>query len=193
MRQHSNAARALFIGRFQPFHYGHLSALKWILEREREVVIAVGSAQYSHSFKNPFTLGERLEMIAAALKEEGLWSRVIPVGVPDTDGRHSLWVQLVISYSPRFTRVYSNEPLTRMLFEEAGYEAKGIPFFKRELYEGTRIRRLIAQGGDWEGLVPPAVARLIKEVGGVERLRRLWEMDREKKARGEGARLTPPL
>ncbi|RLE99121.1 MAG: nicotinamide-nucleotide adenylyltransferase [Thermoprotei archaeon] len=193
MRQHSNAARALFIGRFQPFHYGHLSALKWILEREREVVIAVGSAQYSHSFKNPFTLGERLEMIAAALKEEGLWSRVIPVGVPDTDGRHSLWVQLVISYSPRFTRVYSNEPLTRMLFEEAGYEVKGIPFFKRELYEGTRIRRLIAQGGDWEGLVPPAVARLIKEVGGVERLRRLWEMDREKKARGEGARLTPPL
>ncbi|RLE86078.1 MAG: nicotinamide-nucleotide adenylyltransferase [Thermoprotei archaeon] len=193
MRQCSSAARALFVGRFQPFHYGHLSALKWILEREREVVVAVGSAQYSHSFKNPFTLGERLEMIAAALKEEGLWSRVIPVGVPDTDGRHSLWVQLVISYSPRFTRVYTNEPLTRMLFEEAGYEVRGIPFFKRELYEGTRIRRLIAQGGNWERLVPPAVARLIKEVGGVERLRRLWEMDQEKKARGGGARPTPPL
>ena len=156
-------------------------------------MIAVGSAQYSHSFKNPFTLGERLEMIAAVLKGEGLWTRVIPVGVPDTDGKHSLWVQLVISYSPRFTRVYTNEPLTRMLFEEAGYEVRGIPFFKRDLYEGTRIRRLIAQGGDWERLVPPAVARLIREVGGVERLRRLWEMEQEKKAREEGKHPIPPL
>ena len=34
-------SRGLFIGRFQPFHYGHLAALKWILSREDEVIFAL--------------------------------------------------------------------------------------------------------------------------------------------------------
>ncbi|RLF01945.1 MAG: nicotinamide-nucleotide adenylyltransferase, partial [Thermoprotei archaeon] len=55
--------RGLFVGRFQPFHLGHLKALRWILEREDEVIICIGSAQYSHSLRNPFTVGERVEMI----------------------------------------------------------------------------------------------------------------------------------
>ncbi len=173
----SGIDRALFIGRFQPFHKGHLHALKWILSREAEVVVAVGSAQYSHSFKNPFTLGERLEMIATALKEEGLWERVILAAVPDTDGKHSLWVQTVVSLCPRFRRVYTNEPLTRLLFEEAGYEVVGIPFLEREVYEGTKIRRIIAEDAGWETFVPPAVARIIREIGGVKRLTELVKLE----------------
>jgi len=165
--------RGLFVGRFQPFHYGHLHAIKWILEREEELVVVIGSAQYSHSLRNPFTLGERLEMIAAALKAEGLWSRVIPVGVPDTNGVHSLWVQLVVSCSPRFSRVYTNDPLTSLLFREAGYPVSAIPFFKREVYEGTRIRELMAMGEGWEELVPPPVVRVIREIGGASRIKRL--------------------
>ncbi len=170
--------RALFIGRFQPFHYGHLYALKWIAEREREVVVAVGSAQYSHSFRNPFTVGERIEMIAAALKEEGLWDRVVIAAVPDTDGKHSLWVRLVVSSCPRFKRVYTNEPLTRLLFEEEGFEISGIPFFKREVFEGTKIRLMMAEGGDWKSLVPPAVARVIDSIRGAERVARLYALER---------------
>ncbi|MEM1508838.1 MAG: nicotinamide-nucleotide adenylyltransferase [Thermofilaceae archaeon] len=166
------------MGRFQPFHKGHLHALKWILDREAETVIAVGSAQYSHSFKNPFTLGERLEMIAATLKEENLWDRVILAAVPDTDGQHSLWVQTVVSLCPRFRRVYTNEPLTRLLFEEAGYEVVGIPFLEREVYEGTKIRRIIAEGAEWEALVPPAAARIIKEIDGIKRLSELIKLEK---------------
>lgn len=168
--------RGLFVGRFQPFHYGHLYALKWILEREQEVVVAVGSAQYSHSFRNPFTLGERIEMIARVLKEEGLWDRTIVCGVPDTDGQHALWVRLVASCCPRFSRVYTNEPLTRLLFEEAGYSVIGIPYFDRERLEGTRIRIAIAEGREWRDLVPPSVARVIEEVNGVERISRLYQL-----------------
>lgn len=170
--------RALFIGRFQPFHYGHLRALKWITGREREVVVAVGSAQYSHSFRNPFTVGERIEMIAAVLKEEGLWDKVIVAAVPDTDGKHSLWVRLVVSSCPRFERVYTNEPLTRLLFEEEGFEVLGIPFFGREVFEGTKIRLIMAEGGDWRSLVPPAVARVIDSIRGVERVARLYALER---------------
>lgn len=170
--------RGLFIGRFQPFHYGHLHALKWILEREKEVVVAVGSAQYSHSFRNPFTLGERIEMIVSALKEYNMWDRVLVCSVLDTNGQHSLWVQLVLSSCPRFTRVYSNEPLTRLLFEEAGFNVLSIPFFDRDKYEGTRIRISMAEGGDWKSCVPSSVARIIEEIKGVERVARLYKLEK---------------
>lgn len=170
--------RGLFIGRFQPFHYGHLYALKWILDREDEVIVAVGSAQYSHSFRNPFTLGERIEMIAGVLKDQGLWDRTIVCGVPDTDGRHALWVQLVVLCCPRFSRVYTNEPLSRLLFEEAGYPVSGVPFFDRERFEGTRIRIAMAEGREWRDLVPPPVVEVIEEIDGVERVSRLYQLER---------------
>ena len=74
--------RGLFVGRFQPFHLGHLGAIKTALERVQELIIVVGSAEYSHSDKNPFTAGERVEMILAAMKEANIDSAryvVIPV------------------------------------------------------------------------------------------------------------------
>ena len=63
------SVRALFVGRFQPFHYGHLRALAIILQEVEELIIVVGSAQMSHETDNPFTAGERLEMIKGALDE----------------------------------------------------------------------------------------------------------------------------
>ena len=46
--------RALYIGRFQPFHLGHLHIVKYILEVSKEVIIAIGSSG-SHTVHNPFT------------------------------------------------------------------------------------------------------------------------------------------
>jgi len=161
---------ALFIGRFQPYHLGHLAATKWILEREEKLIIGIGSAQYSHTFENPFTAGERIEMILATLEEEGLVSRCIIVPIPDV-GQHAIWVQLVKQYCPPFSRVYSNSPLVRRLFVEAGIEVRGIPFFERDKYDATYIRRLMIEGGEWEKYVPRPVVSVIKRIGGVERLR----------------------
>ncbi|MEM3079801.1 MAG: adenylyltransferase/cytidyltransferase family protein, partial [Thermoproteota archaeon] len=53
------SSRGLFIGRFQPFHLGHLKAVEYIINRVDEVIIGIGSAQYSHTLENPFTAGER--------------------------------------------------------------------------------------------------------------------------------------
>ena len=55
--------RGLYVGRFQPFHLGHLGAIKAVLKEIDEFVIVIGSAQYSHNSNNPFTAGERLVMI----------------------------------------------------------------------------------------------------------------------------------
>jgi nicotinamide-nucleotide adenylyltransferase len=172
------AKRGLFVGRFQPFHKGHLQAVKEILNEVDELIVVVGSAQYSHRVDNPFTAGERIMMIRKALEEEKVdLKRIWIVPVPDVH-IHMVWVSVVESYTPRFDVVYSNEPLTRRLFIEAGYEVKPIPFHKREIYSATEIRKRMLSGKNWEELVPKSVASLIKEIGGVERLRDLTKTDK---------------
>jgi nicotinamide-nucleotide adenylyltransferase len=170
--------RGLFVGRFQPFHLGHLAAIKDVLEEVDELVIVVGGAQYSHNLNNPFTAGERLVMVRKALEEAGMdYSRVWVVPVPDVH-LHMMWVSAVKGYTPPFDVVYSNEPLTRRLFIEAKYRVKSIRFHERKLYSSTEIRERMLKEESWEKLVPKSVAAFIKEIDGVNRLRDLTKSDK---------------
>ena len=172
------AKRGLLVGRFQPFHLGHLQAIKDVLKEVDELVIVIGSAQYSHNLDDPFTAGERLVMVRKALEEAGIdYARVWVVPVPDVH-LHMMWVSAVEGYAPKFDVVYSNEPLTRRLFMEAGYEVKSIRFHKRRVYSSTEIRERLLNGESWEKLVPESVAEFIKEIDGVNRLRDLTKSDK---------------
>ncbi|UTC29649.1 bifunctional NMN adenylyltransferase/nudix hydrolase [Bajunvirus bajun] len=58
---------AVLIGRFQPFHNGHLAVIEKALERADKVLILVGSANLARDTRNPFTYEERRGMIRDAL------------------------------------------------------------------------------------------------------------------------------
>ncbi|NLB75151.1 MAG: nicotinamide-nucleotide adenylyltransferase [Crenarchaeota archaeon] len=170
--------RGLYVGRFQPFHNGHLDAIKYVLQNIDELIVVIGSAQYSHNNHNPFTAGERIVMIRQALLEanvnlDKLW--IVPV--PDVH-LHMLWVSAVEGYTPKFTTVYSNEPLTRRLFMEAGYKVNDLPLFDRKVYISTLIRENMIKNKNWTTLVPKAVATFIDEIDGVNRLKDLAQSDR---------------
>jgi nicotinamide-nucleotide adenylyltransferase len=170
--------RGLYVGRFQPFHLGHLESIKIVLKDVDEAVIAIGSAQYSHNINNPFTAGERLVMIRRALKEADIdLSRVWIVPVPDVH-LHMLWVAALEGYTPKFNVVYSNEPLTRRLFMEAGHKVKHIKFFDRKDYNSTLVREKMLHDDSWTTLVPKTVAEFISEIDGVNRLRDLARTDK---------------
>jgi nicotinamide-nucleotide adenylyltransferase len=172
------ANRGLYVGRFQPFHLGHLEAIKEVLKAVDELVIVIGSAQYSHNSNNPFTAGERLVMVRRALTDAGIdYSRLWIVPVPDVH-LHMLWVSALEGYTPRFNVVFSNEPLTRRLFMEAGYKVKSIRFFERKLYTSTLIREKMQNDDSWTTLVPKAVADFIRDIDGVNRLRDLTRTDK---------------
>jgi len=169
--------RALYPGRFQPFHSGHLEAVRYILRNTSEIIIMIGSALQSHTLRNPFTAGERITMVRLALNEAGIDpDKYYIVPVPDLE-IHGIWVSHVCSLVPRFDVVYSNEPLTRRLFIEAGFTVKNIPFYRRAQCSATEIRDRMLQGVSWESLLPKSVANYIKEIRGVERLRDLAKTD----------------
>jgi nicotinamide-nucleotide adenylyltransferase len=170
--------RGVFIGRFQPFHKGHLEVVKIILEGINELVLIVGSSQYSHMLDNPFTAGERITMIRKTIEEEKIQLPAIwVVPVPDVH-QHALWVSQIVSYSPKFDVAYTNEPLTHRLFIEAGVRVKPIPLIKRKVYSATEIRRRMIEEENWEELVPSSVADFIKEIDGIVRLQELTKTDR---------------
>jgi nicotinamide-nucleotide adenylyltransferase len=170
--------RGLYVGRFQPFHLGHLDIIKYALKQVDELVIVIGSAQYSHKTNNPFTAGERLVMVRQALREAGVAdSKLWIVPVPDVH-LHMLWVSAVEGYTPKFNLVFSNEPLTKRLFMEAGYEVKPIPLFERKVYMSTFVREKMVKDDSWTEFVPKSIADFILEIDGVNRLRDLARTDR---------------
>jgi nicotinamide-nucleotide adenylyltransferase len=159
------------IGRFQPLHNGHMEVIRKCAAESEKLTIGIGSAQYSHECDNPFTAGERYLMIDEVMKDEGIANYCI---VPIEDlNRYSLWVAQVESLSPPFSRVYSNNPLTRRLFSEAGYELRDSPLYNREIYSGTAVRKKMTEGEGWRPLVPGKAAEVIDYIDGVRRLREI--------------------
>ncbi len=176
----TTSSRGLMAGRFQPFHSGHLALAKQILEECDELVIVIGSAQFNFIDKDPFTAGERALMIHEALKEAKLnlaKCYVIPV---TNDENNARWIAYLRSMAPPFDVLYSGNDFVKhlALSQDPRLIVKSPRFAKKEEYNGTNIRRLMmAGGGQWKRLVPPAVAKVIEQVNGIERMRVLAGSD----------------
>ncbi len=156
---------ALFIGRFQPFHNGHLWAVKEILKSYDQVIIAIGSSQYAYTNQNPFTYEERKQMIIDALKEANIFSNsFVILAVPDIND-DATWVShvkaCVQAKNVTFQTIYTGNPQTKALF---GAEKEHVVFLN--LYENisaTQIREGIVHGIPIVHLIPKTVAHVIKK------------------------------
>lgn len=162
--------RGVFPGRFQPFHRGHRRFVERMAGDVDEVVVAIGSAQASHTGRNPFTAGERLTMIHRTLAAVNCPTYVVPI---EDLNRYRVWPAHVQALCPPFEAVYSNNPLVDQVCREAGFEVRGVELIDRDRYRGTEIRRRMVVGESWTDLVPAEVAAVVDEVAGVERLRRV--------------------
>jgi len=163
--------KALVIGRFQPFHRGHLAVIKKILSEADAMIIVVGSSQHRDEAENPFSADERVEMIGRALDSEEI-DGVQIFKVPDI-GDDDRYPGHVMDHVSTFEVIYSGNSLVQRLFRAAGKKVRKIRLIKRDEYSGTEIRRRMTAGEDWANLVPEAVVEYIDEIKGVERVKEL--------------------
>ncbi len=169
--------RGLMMGRFQPPHLGHLDLVKQILDECDEVIIALTGSQFNYIQKDPFTSGERIEMIHQSLKENNIDLGNCYIVAIENQFNVATWASYLKSSLPHFDKVYSGNDYVVMLLVDFGYSVVSPNFFDRELYNATKIRQMIANDGEWEKLVPSSVSQIIKKINGVKRLKTIFQSE----------------
>ncbi len=166
---------SLYIGRFQPFHNGHLDAVKQALKKTKHLIIGIGSAEDCFMAQNPFTTGERYQMIDETLKAEGV-SRdtysIIPIRNIDN---YALWVQHVELYCPPFKDVFTGSRVVKELFEAhaalSKFPHKVVSLNFNEAVSATEVRERMLNGKEWHHLLPKTVTSLLVKWKAEERIK----------------------
>jgi nicotinamide-nucleotide adenylyltransferase len=149
---------ALFIGRFQPFHNGHLYSLEKCLEIADKVTIAVGSSQESGTENNPWDYTVRKQMICEVVRERGIEGRVEKIiSCPDNPS-DSIWLSEIKKRAGTFDVVVSNNTWVLEIMKGAGYAVIESGLFNRDELEGVKIREMMRKGDEgWKLRVPKEV------------------------------------
>lgn len=161
----------LLIGRFQPFHLGHLEALKFALSKVDKLWVGLGSSNKVVEKNNPFTAEQRKEMILSSI-DDSIKNRISIYFIPDVDN-HMRWIEKIDTIVPKFDIIFSNDDLTKHLYSKRNIQVLSIPFLNRESLSGTNIRDLIISDQNWDDLVPDGTKNFLIQSGAKEYLKNL--------------------
>jgi len=161
----------LLIGRFQPFHLGHLDAVLFGLARTENLFIGIGSSNKSNEMKNPFSAGERREMIVSSI-EPSMIDRIKVFDIPDV-GNHEKWTFEIDKIIPKYDVVFTNDEFTKTLFEKRKINVVPVVLKDREKFSGTNVRELIADDKNWQDFIPHGTRKVLDKINAKERLKNL--------------------
>jgi nicotinamide-nucleotide adenylyltransferase len=171
--------RGMIHGRFQPFHNGHLEYLRGAAVRSDEVFVGITNPDPARikpepsdplrhlPESNPFSYVERLLMVKAAAGDLGLDPRAVHA-IPFPVNEPELWDAYVPPGVTQYLRLFSAWGGTKLdRLREAGYEVVVLDEGAEKEISGAEVREAMRNGDDWEALVPPGVARVIRELARV--------------------------
>jgi len=161
----------LLIGRFQPFHLGHLEALRFALSKVDKLWVGLGSSNKPVEKNNPFTAQQRKEMVLASI-DDSMNEKISIYFIPDVDN-HIRWIEKIDTIVPKFDIIFSNDDLTKHLYSKRNIQIFAIPFLNRESLSGTNIRNLIVNDQRWEDFVPDGTRNFLIKTGAKEFLKNL--------------------
>ena len=161
----------LLIGRFQPFHLGHLEALQFALSKVDKLWVGLGSSNKPIEKNNPFTAEQRKEMILSSINDS-MKEKISIYFIPDVDN-HIRWIEKIDSIVPKFDVIFSNDDLTKHLYSKRNIQVLTIPFLNRESLSGTNIRDLIVSDQKWHDLVPDGTRNFLEKTSAKEHLKNL--------------------
>ena len=170
-------------GRFQPFHNGHWQYARAALARCDFLIIGITNPDPSLIVlestdserhlpeANPFTFFERQQMIQATLVDANVPLSSVAI-VPFPIHHPERWRYYCPTETVQFIRVFStwgHEKLRR--FRDHGWQVDVLDEGTAKEVNGREVRRRMREGWGWEELMPLGVARVLREIGAVERLR----------------------
>ncbi|MDH3203197.1 MAG: nicotinamide-nucleotide adenylyltransferase [Nitrosopumilus sp.] len=161
----------LLIGRFQPFHLGHLEALQFALSKVEKLWVGLGSSNKPIEKNNPFTAEQRKKMILSSINNS-MKERITIYFIPDLDD-HIRWIEKIDTIVPKFDIIFSNDELTKHLYSKRNIQVISIPFVKRDVLSGTNVRDLIISNQKWNHLVPEGTKNFLTNTNVKERLKNL--------------------
>ena len=136
---------AVIIGRFQPYHFGHVKLVDHALEKHDHVVILIGSAGLPRTRKNPWTWNERADMIIAAHPLDEYRMSVLPIF--DVPGDDEAWAERVVGVVNGAAPVKSEITLVGHRKDDTSFYLDLFPDWKLDEVEshgtrdGTSIRK----------------------------------------------------
>lgn len=161
----------LLIGRFQPFHLGHLEALQFALSKVDKLWVGLGSSNKPVEKENPFTAEQRKEMILSSI-DDSMKEKISIYFIPDVDN-HIRWIEKIDTIVPKFDIIFSNDDLTKHLYSKRNIQVLAIPFLNRESLSGTNIRDLIIRDQKWDDLVPDGTRNFLEKTNAKQHLKNL--------------------
>jgi cytidyltransferase-like protein len=168
--------RGMIHGRFQPFHLGHLEYLRGAAAQSDEIFVGITNPDPTRikpepsdpirhvPESNPWSYAERLLMVKAASADLGLDPTRLHV-IPFPVNEPELWAAYVPDGVTQYLRLFSEWGGTKLeRFRAAGYEVVILDEGVVKAISGADVREALRESGDWESLVPPGVARVIREL-----------------------------
>jgi pantetheine-phosphate adenylyltransferase len=155
--------RAFYPGTFDPVHYGHLDLINRAAKIFDELVVGV----YEHDIPTKsllFSSAERIAMIEENLDGQDGVSVVVYRGLT-VDFARQVDAQVIV----RGLRVFSDfefEFRMALANQRLAPEIEVVTFITHEEHtflSGTTVREIASLGGDVSSMVPPSVARALKE------------------------------
>jgi nicotinamide-nucleotide adenylyltransferase len=158
------------IARWRPVHNGQAVVLNALCDAAAHARIGIGSAN-RYNVRNPFTFEETADMIRFVLRERDNYEIV---RVDDLDDGPRWRAMVVERFGPVDVFVTDN-PYVASLLRDTYTVVRPVtlvPPERRVRVDGTMVRRMLAQGGDWRALVPSVVAQYMIDNGLDVRFRR---------------------
>jgi len=101
----------VFIGRFQPLHFGHMRVIDIALQLSTKLILLVGSSNVGRTLRNPFSFQERYAMIATQYQSVIDEGRLIIEPIDDMMYEDDRWVEQIQSKVFNITKDKGNTGL----------------------------------------------------------------------------------
>ncbi|WP_150463689.1 bifunctional nicotinamide-nucleotide adenylyltransferase/Nudix hydroxylase [Francisella sp. XLW-1] len=144
---------SVFIGRFQPFHRGHLHNILVALENSKKVIINVGSSFNAPNIKNPFSFEFRRQMIIEDLKLAGIDLCLIEIEpLADYFYQEQKWEESLRQNVYKYARLDETIAIVGHIKDESSYYIKSfpewgyIPVDNYKNYNATEFRKYFYKG-----------------------------------------------